>query len=103
MRPPRMFEPLGNSVETRMFRQQCASERLRCAVPALRRTVGSSMKVLVTSNHSLLGNSLVAMLEHSHAPHGEHIEVSLSDPASVASRLQEFLVDIVVVEAFSRL
>jgi DNA-binding NarL/FixJ family response regulator len=59
------------------------------------------MRVLVTSNHSLLGNSLVAMLEHAHAPHGERIEVSLSDPVSVASRLQEFMVDIVLVEAIT--
>ena len=64
---------------------------------------GSSMKVLVTSNHNLLGNSLVAMLEHAHAPHGERIEVSLSDPVSVTSRLQEFMVDIVLVEAITSL
>jgi DNA-binding NarL/FixJ family response regulator len=61
------------------------------------------MKVLVTSNHRLLGNSLVAMLEHSHAPHGERIEVSLCEPASVTSRLQEFMVDIVLVEAITNL
>jgi DNA-binding NarL/FixJ family response regulator len=61
------------------------------------------MKVLVASNHSLLGNSLVAMLAHSHAPHGERIEASLSDSVSVASRLQELMVDIVLVEAITSL
>jgi len=61
------------------------------------------MKVLVTSNHNLLGNSLAAMLERSNAPHGERMEVSLSDYVSAASRLQEFMVDIVLVEAITSL
>jgi DNA-binding NarL/FixJ family response regulator len=61
------------------------------------------MKILVTSNHRLLGNSLVAMLEHAHAPLEEQLEVSLSEPVSVVSQLQMFMANIVLVEAITNL
>jgi DNA-binding NarL/FixJ family response regulator len=64
---------------------------------------GSNMKVLVASNHNLLGSSLVAMLERPHAPHAERIEVRVSDSISAASRLQEIMADIVLVEAITNL
>jgi DNA-binding NarL/FixJ family response regulator len=61
------------------------------------------MKVLVISNHKLLGHSLVAMLEHPDAPQDETLEVSLSDSVSAVARLRESMAEMVLVEAITNL
>jgi DNA-binding NarL/FixJ family response regulator len=59
------------------------------------------MKVLVISNHKLLGHSLVAMLEHPDVPQDETLEVGLCDSVSAAPRLRESIVELVLVEAIT--
>jgi RNA polymerase sigma factor (sigma-70 family) len=59
------------------------------------------MKVLVISNHKLLGHSLVAMLEHPDVPQDEALEVSLCDSVSAVARLRESRAEVVLVEAIS--
>ncbi len=59
------------------------------------------MKVLVISNHNLLGHSLVAMLEHPDAPQDEALEVSLCGSITAIARLRESLAEAVLVEAIT--
>jgi two-component system, NarL family, response regulator DegU len=57
------------------------------------------MKVLVISNHKLLGHSLVAILEHPDVPQDETLEVSLCDSLSAVARLGESRAEAILVEA----
>jgi DNA-binding NarL/FixJ family response regulator len=59
------------------------------------------MKVLVISNHKLLGHSLVAMLDHPDAPQDDALEVSLCDSNSALSGLRESMAELVLVEAIT--
>jgi DNA-binding NarL/FixJ family response regulator len=57
------------------------------------------MKVMVISNHTLLGHSLVAMLQHPDPPHHVALEVSLCDATAATSRIRQSIVEVVLVEA----
>ena len=59
------------------------------------------MKVLVISDHKLLGHSLVAMLEHPDVPQDETLEVTLCDFVSAVARLRESLVEVILLEAIT--
>ena len=59
------------------------------------------MKVMVISNHKLLGHSLVAMLEHPDVPQDETLEVGLCDSVSAVARLRESMAEMVFVEAIT--
>jgi DNA-binding NarL/FixJ family response regulator len=59
------------------------------------------MKVLVISDHKLLGDSLVAMLEHLDVPQDETLEVSLCDSVSAVARLRASMAEVVLIEAIT--
>jgi DNA-binding NarL/FixJ family response regulator len=59
------------------------------------------MKVLVISNHNLIGHSLGAMLEHPDVPQDETLEVTHCDSVSAVARLREARAEVILVEAIT--
>jgi DNA-binding NarL/FixJ family response regulator len=66
-----------------------------------RKAAEAGMKVLVISDHKLLGHSLVAMLAHPGVPQNETLAVDLCDSGSAVARLRESRADVVLVEAIT--